>query len=67
LFLQESATATDDKNFDAEISSEFDTIKKKKGGVLREVITANKEKTLFGTAIWFKTNGYTTKRSSYWC
>jgi iron complex outermembrane receptor protein len=46
---------TDDKNFDAAISSEFDTIKKK-GGVLREVIiTANKEKkTCFGTAIWFK-------------
>ncbi|MFV8352654.1 TonB-dependent siderophore receptor [Flavobacterium sp. XS2P14] len=44
-FAQESATATDDKNFDAEISSEFDTIKNKKGGVLREVIiTANKEK-----------------------
>ncbi|MFV8363470.1 TonB-dependent siderophore receptor [Flavobacterium sp. ZT3P35] len=44
-FAQESASATDDKNFDAEISSEFDTIKNKKGGVLREVIiTANKEK-----------------------
>ena len=44
-FAQESATPTDDKNFDAEISSEFDTIKNKKGGVLREVIiTANKEK-----------------------
>ncbi|MFV8332135.1 TonB-dependent siderophore receptor [Flavobacterium sp. GSP14] len=44
-FAQESATATDDKNFDAAISSEFDTIKNKKGGVLREVIiTANKEK-----------------------
>ena len=44
-FAQESVSATDDKNFDTAISSEFDTIKNKKGGVLREVIiTANKEK-----------------------
>ncbi len=45
FFAQESANATPDKKFDATISSEFDTIKNKKGGVLREVIiTANKEK-----------------------
>ncbi len=44
-FAQESVNATDDKNFDDTISSEFDTIKNKKGGVLREVIiTTNKEK-----------------------
>ncbi|MFV8356007.1 TonB-dependent siderophore receptor [Flavobacterium sp. XS1P32] len=44
-FAQESANANDDKNFDTTMSSEFDTIKNKKGGVLREVIiTANKEK-----------------------
>ncbi len=44
-FAQESVNATADKNFDTAISSEVDTIKNKKGGVLREVIvTANKEK-----------------------
>ena len=44
-FAQESLNATADKNFDTAISSEVDTIKNKKGGVLREVIvTANKEK-----------------------
>ena len=44
-FSQESANTSDDKNYDETISSEFDTIKNKKGGILKEVIiTANKEK-----------------------
>ena len=42
---QESANATDDKNFEDHFESITDTIKNKKGGVLKEVvITANKEK-----------------------
>ena len=42
---QESANAADDKNFYTTTSSELDTIKNKKGGILREVIiTTNKEK-----------------------
>lgn len=49
---QESANAADDRNFDATMSSEFDTIKNKKGGVLREVIiNTNKEKTCFSNTI----------------
>ena len=42
---QESLNASDDKNFEDPFGSITDTIKNKKGGVLKEVvITANKEK-----------------------
>lgn len=42
---QESANTSDDKNFENPFESITDTIKNKKGGVLKEVvITANKEK-----------------------
>lgn len=42
---QESANTSDDKNFEDPFESITDTIKNKKGGVLKEVvITANKEK-----------------------
>lgn len=42
---QESVNASDDKNFEDPFESITDTIKNKKGGVLKEVvITANKEK-----------------------
>ncbi|MFV8326828.1 TonB-dependent siderophore receptor [Flavobacterium sp. ZS1P14] len=42
---QESANASDDKNYDETTSSGFDTIKNKRGGALKEVIiTVNKEK-----------------------
>ena len=44
-FAQESVNASDDKNFDDPFESITDTIKNKKGGILKEVIvTANKEK-----------------------
>ena len=44
-FAQESLNASDDKNFDDPFESITDTIKNKKGGILKEVIvTANKEK-----------------------
>ena len=44
-FAQESQNASDDKNFDDPFESITDTIKNKKGGILKEVIvTANKEK-----------------------
>ena len=44
-FALKSANATEDKNFDAAISSEFDTIKNKKTSVIREIIiAANKKK-----------------------
>ena len=44
-FAQESVDASDDKNFDDPFESITDTIKNKKGGILKEVIvTANKEK-----------------------
>ncbi|WP_426091587.1 TonB-dependent siderophore receptor [Flavobacterium sp. DSR3-2] len=44
-FAQESLNASDDKNFDDPFESITDTIKNKKGGILKEVIVmANKEK-----------------------
>lgn len=44
-FAQESVNASDDKNFDDPFESITDTIKNKKGEILKEVIvTANKEK-----------------------
>ncbi|WP_426064306.1 TonB-dependent siderophore receptor [Flavobacterium sp. DSP2-3-1] len=44
-FAQESVNASEDKNFDDPFESITDTIKNKKGGILKEVIvTANKEK-----------------------
>ena len=44
-FAQESANAFDNKNYDETTSSEFDTIKNKKGGILKEIIiTQNQQK-----------------------
>ena len=44
-FAQESANASETKNYNETTSSEVDTIKNKKGGLLKEVIiTVNKDK-----------------------
>ena len=50
------------------IKSANDTVKKRKGQELKEVIvTGNKHtKTSFSFAFWFKTNGYSTKCTSNW-
>ncbi|WP_269684328.1 TonB-dependent siderophore receptor [Flavobacterium lacustre] len=45
VFAQETANVSDDSKYDETVTSPFDTVKNKKGQVLKEVIvTANKEK-----------------------
>ena len=45
VFAQEAANVSDDSKYDETTISPFDTVKNKKGQVLKEVIvTANKEK-----------------------